>query len=376
MLRLCIVGGQTRSMLSPEGAKNFFDQIMQLWANPEIERRKQEGTLADGFLINKCLITFPKGKPPIVKFNDEVQWIAKIKTAPGTSFQKGQPVHIHEVESIKTVKLPTYDEKPVAFVYFFRESGNDFRIFFDFTPNHPEEFIKKVGGSNEYLCEELAKAMQAKLIETAIRIQESFQPQLQKIGLWTAPALLPYPLSKIVFQLEKDDINGAKMTLLSHCTPTFLENLSKKWWTVKELEVRRSLIDNAINAHKEGKYMLSIPALLPQIEGIVTDWVHSQIPENLIPWRIDSKTKKFRDIILKNATQFSYNRIVNSTINFILGGPVLKTFKRWVDEIEKAFPSRHVVEHGKYDPALYTEENSVKLLLLIDTLYFIISQSE
>jgi hypothetical protein len=360
-------------MLSPEGAKNFFNQIMQLWVNPEVARRKQEGTLPDGFLINKCLITFPKGKPPMVKFNDEVQWVAQIKTAPGTSFQKGQAVYIHEVQYIKMVKPPTYDEKPVAFVYFVRDTSNNFRIFFDFAPNYPEESFQKTEGRNEFVCEEIAKFMQTRLVEEAIRIQESFQTQLQKIGLWTAPALLPYPLSRIVVQLEKNDIDGAKSTLLSHCTSEFLEKLSSKWWTVKELEVRKPLIEAAMVAHREGKYVLSIPALLPQVEGIVTDWVYSQKPENF-PWRIDSKTKKFRDIILKKPTPFSYDRIVNSTINFILGGPVLKSFKRWVDDIEKAFPNRHVIEHGKYDPSLFTEENSVKLLLLIDTLYFIISE--
>jgi hypothetical protein len=180
-------------------------------------------------------------------------------------------------------------------------------------------------------------------------------------------------LSKIVIHLEKDDISGAKLTLLTYCTPDFIEKISAKWWSIHEFEKRKALIENAISAHRESKYDLTILALLPQIEGIVTDWVYAQVPEKSMPWRIDSKTKKFRDIVLKKATPFSYERIVNSTINFILGGPVLRTFERWVNEIEKAFPNRHAVEHGKHDPALYVEENSLKLFLLIDTLYFIIS---
>jgi len=31
------------------------------------------------------------------------------------------------------------------------------------------------------------------------------------------------------------------------------------------------------------------------------------------------------------------------------------------------------VEHGKYDDSLFTEENSIKLFLLIDTIYHIVS---
>jgi hypothetical protein len=68
-----------------------------------------------------------------------------------------------------------------------------------------------------------------------------------------------------------------------------------------------------------------------------------------------------------------YRRIVESAIDFILGGPVLATFRKWGDQINQAFPNRHVVEHGKYDESLYTEINSVKLFLLLDTLYQIIS---
>jgi hypothetical protein len=361
-----------KNMLGPEGAKNFFDQIMQLWVNPEVSRRKQEGTWPDCFLINKCLITFPKGKSPIVKFNDEANLVARIKIAPGTSFQKGQPVYVHEVQYIDSVMAPKYHKKPVAFVYFVRDGGNNFQIFFDFSPNWPEGQLKKP--TNEVsVCAGIAEFMQKKLVEEAVRVQESFQKQLYKIGLWTAPALLPYPLSKIVLQLEKDDIDGAKSTLVNHCTPEFLEKLSAKWWNIKEFELRRTLIEAAINAHKEGKYVLSIPALLPQIEGIISDWTYNQKPEDL-PVRIGSKTKKFRDTLLEKPKPFLYNRVVNSSINFVLEGPVLKSFKNWIDNIEKAFPNRHEVEHGKYDPSLFTEQNSIKLILLIDTLFFIISE--
>jgi hypothetical protein len=359
------------NVLDAEGATNLLNDIMKLWVNPEIERRKQNGTLQSPLIIQKCLITFPKGSSPIVKFNEEFGWEVWAKKAPGTAFEKGQAIHLHEIVSIDKVKLPNIDGKPLAFVYFVREGLDSFRIFFDFSPNHPN--FQPSAQENTLLGKQIAESLQAKLVEQAINVQVSCQKQLQKIGLWTAPSLLPYPLSSIVFQLEKNDIDGAKSTLISYCTPDFFSKISLNWWTLKEFELRKPLIESAMSAHKDGIYTLSIPALLPQIEGIVTDWIYTQTPENL-PWRIESKTKKFHKIVLSKPTPWSYQCIVNSTINFILGGPVLSTFKRWVNEIETAFPNRHVVEHGKYDPSLYTEENSLKLLLLIDTLYYIISK--
>lgn len=362
-------------LLDGEGAANFLNQIMELWVNPEIERRKQNGNLQGSLIIDKCLITFPVGCPAIVKFNDEFGRQVWMKKAPGTSFQKGQPIHLHEVVSIEKVKLPSIDEKPVAFVYFVREGVDTFNIFFDFSPNHPN--FQPSTQENTPLAKQIADSIQGKLVEQAITVQVSCQEQLQKIGLWTVPALLPYPLTKIVFELQNDNIADARLILLDYCKPDFFSKISLKWWTINEFNIRKLLIDNAISAHREGKYVLSIPAMLPQIEGIVTDWIYTQMPEKLIPWKIDSKTRKFHEIVLNKATPLLYQLIVNSTINFILGGLVLSSFKRWVDDIEKVFPNRHVVEHGRYDPCLYTEENSLKLLLLIDTLYYIISnQSE
>jgi hypothetical protein len=168
-------------VLGPEATTNFFNQIMKLWVNPEIESRKSNGALPELFTIYKCLITLPKGNPPIVKFNEEFGWEVTVKRAPGMSFEKGQEVYIHEIISVKNVKLPTIDGKPVAFVYFVREGIDTFRIFLDFSPNHPNFQSSKEG--NVLLEEQIAELLQTKLVEQAISIQESYQSQLQKIGL-------------------------------------------------------------------------------------------------------------------------------------------------------------------------------------------------
>lgn len=224
----------------------------------------------------------------------------------------------------------------------------------------------------------IAESLQAILIEKSVHVHDKMQFQLQRIGLWAAPALLPYPISKIAKQLEDGDTEEAKVTLLEYCTTEFIEKLSVKWWTIEQFKTRKNLIQDALYAHKKGKYRLSIHALLPQLEGIITDWIYTRLPENDIPWRQESKTKKFRDLVLDQPpTTFTYKRIVESAVDFIVSGPVLKTFEKWVDQIDQAFPNRNVVEHGRYDDSLFIEENSVKLFLLIDTIYHVISaQSE
>jgi hypothetical protein len=318
----------------------------------------------------------PVEKPPIVEFNEEIGWVARVKKAPGTSFQKGQKVYLHEVQKIENVNCPEVDGQPVAFVYVFFVGKDSWEIIFDFTPNASDKLTPDNVGTPWPLGKEIANSLQALLVDMTVHAQDKIRTQLQKIGLWAAPSLLPYPISKIAKQLEEGKTIQATETLLAYCTPEYIEELSTKWWTITQFKERKKLIQQAIEAHKERKYELSIHAMLPQIEGIITDWVYTQLPEKEVPFRPESKTKKFRDLVLKRATTYSYERIVESTINFILGGPVLKTFKRWVEQINTAFPNRHAVEHGKYDPALFTEENSLKLFLLVDTLYFIVSSQQ
>lgn len=363
-------------MIDDETGRNILNEAFKLWIKPELIRRAKMGVLPSDFKMSKCLIKFPKGQLPIIEFNDEIKLTLWIQFAPGTtSIKKGDPILLHEIQRIAAVDLPEVNGKRVAFLYI-HNLGSAFQLIFDFSPNTPEELISKE--EREKGCFDLSvimgESLQASLVEKTVQIHDLNQLQLQKIGLWAAPAIMPYPLSKIIKQLEDGDSQGALNTLLEYCTPQFVEKISSKWWTVDQFETRRPLIQDALNAHKERRYGLSIHALLPQIEGIITDWVFTKLPESEIPWKQESKTRKFKELILEEPVNgFVYKRITESAIDFILEGPVLKTFKRWIEEIDKAFPNRHVVEHGKCDISLLTEESSIKLILLIDTLYHIIS---
>lgn len=352
--------------LDEEGARNFLDQIFKIWIEPEIARRPRTGELQQP--IDRCLIKLPRDRPPIVEFNDEIHWIAKVVVPPHTSIERGQRVLLHQIQEITDVHPPMLEGKPVPFIYLFRE-GLAYHIVFDFAPKETDvQEGWKFGRA-------IAESLQQVLVERTVRVHDSLKALLRAHGLWAAPALLPYPLSRIAKQLEEGDIEGAHLTVRENCTPEFLVGITSKWWSLEQFAVRRELIKDALRAHREKRYRLSIPALLPHLEGIITDWIFTQLPESDIPWRTESKTKKFRDLVLdKPPTVFTYERIVSSAIDFIVDGPVLQTFRKWLGQIERAFPNRHVVEHGRYDDSLFDEENSIKLFLLLDTVYYILSK--
>lgn len=302
-----------------------------------------------------------------------------MKMESGITLASGQAIYLHEIETIAAVTLPEINGERIAFVYLFF-NGFGYQIIFDFSPNVPDEMMSKDEKEKGALSisQAIAESLQAVLVERVIHIHDSSQEQLQKIGLWAAPALLPYPLSKIIRQIEEDDIKGARNTLVRYCTPQYIEQISSKWWAAEQFDARKNLLKDALHAHETGMYGLSIHALLPQVEGIITDWVYENLPANEAPpWRTESKTKKFLDLTLEEPlTTFTYRRIVESAIDFILSGPVLETFKKWNQLINEAFPNRHVVGHGRYEESLFSEENSIKLVLLLDTIYHIITSHE
>lgn len=361
-------------MLSEKGVENLFKQISKLYIEPEIELRKQASILPSNFKISQCLIKLPKGEKPIIEFNNEIQWIVHVEFAPNMTISKGQDIYLHEIKKIWAVSLPEIDSERVAFIYLFF-NGIGYQIAFDFTPNVPDEVLSKEEKlkSTLSLSEQIGKSLQAAIEEKTISIHD--KERLQEIGLWIAPGLLSYPLSKIIKQLGENDIQGARNTLVEYCTPQYLKRISSKWWAVDEFNSRKKLLMDALNAHKSGQYGLSIHALLPQIEGIITERVYEEIPEGKPkPFREESKIKKFQSLEISKGplSIFAHKRITDSAIEFMLGGSLLGDFS-WGEETNKTFPNRHVVVHGNYEEELFSEENSIKLFLLLDTIYHIIS---
>lgn len=64
--------------MDPDAANNFFNNILSMWINPEIERRKTAGELNNGFLLNKAQVIFTIDGSKVIRLNAEVK--ANIRT--------------------------------------------------------------------------------------------------------------------------------------------------------------------------------------------------------------------------------------------------------------------------------------------------------
>ena len=343
---------------------------MEIWIKPEIQKRKKMGKIDNKFVFKKCLIKMPNNKPAIVEFDKEFGWVAVARKDHDASFEENDPIHNYQINEIINVQPPKIDNRPVAFIFlhFVKEQWN---IFFDFSPTHSD---KNESENEWYMGKTIANSLQKSLEEqTAIDARMTTKP-LNDAGLWSIPALIHYPMSKIVYQLSVSDKDGALNTLENYCNPSFLNNRIARWSNNTLFEKRKRVFQEAYETHKQELYTQSILSLLPNIEGIITDWLHeTQSTSEKIPYRLDKKMELFYSKISNSNLATPDNLIIESTIQFLQTGPLFQPSGRWKKQDNARFPKRHSAEHGKYDDSMYTKLNSIKLLLLFDTLHYLFS---
>ena len=95
-------------MMEDEIKQRVFQQVMDIYIIPEIERRKKEGKIKEGTIISKMQIVFSldKGKNEI-RLNEEVKAIVKGRAT--RDIQKGETVYERDIDSIEGVELTDED---------------------------------------------------------------------------------------------------------------------------------------------------------------------------------------------------------------------------------------------------------------------------
>ena len=83
--------------------ENLLKQAMQLWINPEIERKKKEGLLGKDFQLSCAQIIFYLGHIPTIRLNNEVKVTIKAKI--NRSIKKGEIFYERDIEEIQNMEL-------------------------------------------------------------------------------------------------------------------------------------------------------------------------------------------------------------------------------------------------------------------------------
>ncbi len=165
---------------------------------------------------------------------------------------------------------------------------------------------------------------------------------------------------RVVKEYERNGLDQVKgmieSAMIRWHDKNYLKEMFREWANSPLLRPRIHILKAALEAHLRGEYILSIPAMLPQIEGVVVTGLG-------ISGRM--KSKKFEEyvnslqheaIVIKNKNN-ALRRFVTAKLMapFVHGQPV------------EASPSRHAILHGA-DLHYGSEVNSLKLILFMENI--------
>lgn len=175
---------------------------------------------------------------------------------------------------------------------------------------------------------------------------------------WTPPRDIRYSaIKKIVTIFENEDLQSASKKideiLLNYYSDDEILSTLKGWRGKEFLHKRIGILEDIIDAHLQGKYNLSIPAILPQIEGVIAD-------VNYHKGRMQGKQlKKYMNKRLKDAEDFYYSGAFKNYLTDI----VYAQFEHG-EKVESPL-SRNAILHGA-DVFYGNKKNSLNAILMFD----------
>jgi len=137
-------------MLDQQASTNFFNHVMELWINPEIEKRVKAGKLPENFVLTSAqVIMYSDGRSNVVRLNKEVKAFLVAVAKRALKVNEEFPLE-DGIKEIKNIKLTERDDPNAGHVTFLR-FNNEWHIVFDFrynkkkakdTTNAANEFLK------------------------------------------------------------------------------------------------------------------------------------------------------------------------------------------------------------------------------------------
>jgi len=202
-------------------AQKLFQQTIDLWIKPEIEKRKSLNRLPKDFRLKSVQIIFSLDRGwNKVRLNEEVKAIANCKI--NCSKNKGEPVYEKDVDEIESIRLTEKDPNCAHITLLLFK--NNWVISFDFAYNkkrigeHIEaskEFFESAKDNlekkrlrpffeNSFACAELsAKAVLLQLPDKKILHGKDHESRINQFKNWAVLGNVKQEHSKVLEKLSK-----------------------------------------------------------------------------------------------------------------------------------------------------------------------------
>lgn len=239
------------------------------------------------------------------------------------------------------------------------------------------------------LAESMMEPLQKTVERFAVTLQRTFDeaevaseevaPLLEKGRFWFTPSMplwLIGGLRELAAHGQDSAEDVAKLFIEYYEQDDWapLRDMVSGWQGVAYFDERQHIIQDALDAHLQGKYTLVVPALLAQIEGIASAilGVAAGSPKQLIESTIEDEHTD----VLRAASKDALITFVTSQAGYARIEPDDFTpdrFPKWLEatgEPPGQSMNRHAVLHGVH-VNYNSKENSLRVFLLLDAFYYL-----
>ena len=221
------------------------------------------------------------------------------------------------------------------------------------------------------------------IIEPLIKQNEEIlEPLLRKARMWYFPSM-PIIINNYLLGLANQETEIAmeqiEQIFIHYYDENGCENLNKmvsSWLSSPIFSKRRQIIEDALSAHISGKFTLSVPVLLSQVEGILSDSMGE---------RAGKLGELLKNAILKNFSEAkAFHKLENDILLSLSSDPFLinktgegfgeyftsEKHSEWLKQkgVNGIPINRNAILHGiQIDYG--TKANSLRLFFLLDSIH-------
>lgn len=260
------------------------------------------------------------------------------------------------------------------------------KAFFEAMQPAQERFFKRIAAFHEAAQEEALNLATAALNlakkEQLVKKMEQVNDTLAQHAWFVPPLLSEGQITQLHrLAVVNGDANAAIAELIDYCDAGLPEKIVDAACSQKAFGNRTLLLRQALEAHTEGRFALSIPVFLAQAEGayLQTLEAHGIFDDAYLfkkgEWAKAPVERFIEGLPLTEVLFASTFRAFSVTMceQFTATVKSTKDLKRLKAKYPRGFLSRHAVLHGR-DEGYATKENSLRALFILDTVRELVSR--
>jgi hypothetical protein len=343
---------------------------------PDLKRRREQGEEAATYLpLQQMLVVIQVGDEQEeaghkVFLNEEVEVTGDVSLKYG-GVAKGEAIRAGELHHVHSLSFPAVEDGD-GYLWV-RHEPKGYAVYFNFLPTSEELDVEEE--IKEHLAEIIREGMASEFLRGlyagALEEPESTREAMANDGWFPSPALLPQPWRDMWDTYDDDDSARAAELAIEVVDENTLDQMLANWEQEEPFQSDLPFLKRGVWHYKDEDYISSVAVLLPRLEGLTN---------RALKAAGGTAKERLADAyanVGKAATGATRDRWIGRQLrermDEAVEGFLMARFDPNAPDAEDTL-GRHAHAHGATKAERYDQAYALKILLAIDSLFFILNR--